>query len=58
MCLEDLFKDYLERRDCGLYLYYVQDKYMLIDYSGLCISKRYKNIPSLVLWFKNNVGEI
>lgn len=58
ICVENLFKDHLERSECGLYLYYVKDQYMLIDCIGQCISKRYKKIPSLILWFKNNVGGI
>lgn len=57
MDVEDLFTDYLERTGCGLYLYYVKDEYMLIDYSGQCISKRYKKVSSLISWFKKNIGE-
>ncbi len=52
--LEKLFEDYLEMTCKGVYVYYVEDEYMLIDEGGICISKRYKNISNLMSWYYDN----
>ncbi|WP_069476833.1 hypothetical protein [Sulfurospirillum halorespirans] len=54
---EELFEDYLEKCGSDLCLHYVEGQYLLLDYSGQCVSKRYKNVLSLMSWFKKNMGE-
>ena len=54
---EELFETYLKRMGSDLYLHYSEGKYLLIDYSGECVSSRYKKISSLMSWFKKNMNK-
>ena len=38
---------------CNVYLYSIENEYMLIDESGMVCSKRYKTITGLKRWLHN-----
>lgn len=38
---------------CNVYLYSIENEYMLIDESGMVCSKRYKTIAGLKRWLHN-----
>lgn len=55
---EQLLENYLERVGSDLYLHYIEGQYLLIDYSGECVSRRYKKVSSLMTWFKKNMRNL
>lgn len=55
---EELLENYLKQVGSDLYLHYVTGKYLLIDYSGEPMSRRYKKVSSLMTWFKKNMRNL